>query len=54
MQLYLSPGFPGILAGKECACNTGDPGSIPGSRRSPGEGTVYPLHIPGLPWWPKW
>ena len=25
-------------AGKESACNVGDPGSIPGSGRSPGEG----------------
>ena len=25
------------------ACNEGDPGSIPGSERSPGEGTGYPL-----------
>ena len=24
--------------GKESACSAGDPGSIPGSRRSPGEG----------------
>ena len=24
--------------GKESACNAGDPGLIPGSRRSPGEG----------------
>ena len=23
-------GIPGISAGKECACNAGDPGSIPG------------------------
>ena len=23
---------------KECACNAGDPGSIPGLERSPGEG----------------
>ena len=29
--------------GKECACNAGDPGSIPGSGRSPGEGIGYPL-----------
>jgi len=29
--------------GKESACNVGDPGSIPGSRRSPGEGIGYPL-----------
>ena len=25
------------------SCNTGDPGSIPGSGRSPGEGIGYPL-----------
>ena len=35
--------FPGSSAGKESACNTGDPGSIPGSGRSPGEGIGYPL-----------
>ena len=27
---------------KESACNAGDPGSIPGWRRSPGEGNGYP------------
>ena len=31
-------GFPGGLAGKESACNVGDPGSILGLGRSPGEG----------------
>ena len=31
------PGFHGNTAGKESACNAGDPGSIPGSGRSPGE-----------------
>ena len=31
------------LAGKESACNAGDPGSIPGSERSAGEGIGYPL-----------
>ena len=36
-------GFPGSSAGKESACNAGDPGSIPGSGRSPGEGIGYPL-----------
>ena len=36
-------GFPGSSVGKECACNAGDPGSIPGSGRSPGEGIGYPL-----------
>ena len=29
--------------GKESACNAGDPSSIPGSGRSPGEGNGYPL-----------
>ena len=29
--------------GKESACNAGDPGSIPGSGRSPGVGNGYPL-----------
>ena len=36
-------GFPGSSAGKESNCNTGDPGSIPGLGRSPGEGIGYPL-----------
>ena len=36
-------GFPGGSAGKECACNVGDLGSIPGLGRSPGEGKGYPL-----------
>ena len=35
--------FPGSSAGKESTCNAGDPSSIPGSRRSPGEGIDYPL-----------
>ena len=29
--------------GKESACSAGDPGSIPGWGRSPGEGTGYPF-----------
>ena len=29
--------------GKESTCNTGDPGSIPGSGKSPGEGLGNPL-----------
>ena len=38
----------GILFGykkgsKEYACNVGDPSSIPGWGRSPGEGNGYPL-----------
>ena len=36
-------GFPGSSAGEESACNAGDPGSIPGSGRSPGERIGYPL-----------
>ena len=31
------------LVGKESACDAGDPGSIPGLGRSPGEGISYPL-----------
>ena len=36
-------GFSGGSAGKESACNAGDPGLIPGSERSFGEGIGYPL-----------
>ena len=36
-------GFPCGSAGKESACNAGDPSSIPGSRRSAGEAIGYPL-----------
>ena len=36
-------GFPGSSAGKESACNAGNPGSIPGLERSTGEGIGYPL-----------
>ena len=35
--------FPGGSNSKESACNARDPGSIPGSRRSPGEGNGDPL-----------
>ena len=31
-------GFPGGSDGKESACNAGDPGSVPGLGRYPGEG----------------
>ena len=34
-------GFPGGSEGKEPTCNAGDPGSIPDSERSPGEGNGY-------------
>ena len=35
--------FPGGSDSKASAYNAGDPGSIPGSGRSPGEGNDYPL-----------
>ena len=36
-------GFPGGSEVKESASNAEDPGSIPGSGRSPGEGNGNPL-----------
>ena len=36
-------GLPCGSDGEESACNTGDPGSIPGLEGSPGEGNGYPL-----------
>ena len=36
-------GFPGGLDSKESACNAGDPGSIPGLGRSPGDGDGHPI-----------
>ena len=41
----MEKGFPGGSQGKESACNEGDPGSIPGLRRSPGEGNGSPLQF---------
>ena len=35
--------FPGGSEGKESACNAGNPGLIPGSGKSPGEGIGHPL-----------
>ena len=35
--------FPGGSDSKESASSAQDPGSIPGLRRSPGEGNGYPL-----------
>ena len=50
--------LPQWLSGKESACNSGDPGSIPGLRRSPGEGNGDPLQyscrdnpMNGGAWW---
>ena len=42
-KILIYMGFPGGSDGKESACNAGDLGSIPGSGRSPGEGSGYPL-----------
>ena len=42
MNIYLLV-FPGGSVGKESACNAGDPGSIPGSGKSPGEENGNPL-----------
>ena len=42
-NFFLIYGFPGGSEGKASACNAGDPGSIPGSGRSPGEGNGNPL-----------
>ena len=39
----IQTGFPGDSDGKESACNSGDPGSVPCWGRSPGEGNGYPL-----------
>ena len=36
-------GLPYSSDGKESLCNAGDPGSIPGSGRFPGEGNGSPL-----------
>ena len=51
-------GFPGGSDNKASVCNAGDPGSIPGLRRSPGEGNGNPLKfyclensIDGGAWW---
>ena len=41
-------GFPNSSVGKESACNAGDPSSIPGLGRSPGEGIRYPLQYSSL------
>ena len=56
--LFQKHGFPGGPDGKESSYNTGDPGSIPGSGRSPGDGTGYPLQylclensMGGGAWW---
>ena len=46
--MWFSWGFPGGSNGKESACSAGNPGSIPGLGRSPGEGNGNPLQYPCL------
>ena len=48
-RFLLPCGFPGGSEGKASACDAGDPGSIPGSGRSPGEGNgnPTPVFLPG-------
>ena len=47
-NLTCQKGFPDSSVGKKYACNVGDPSSIPGLGRSPGEGKGYPLQYSGL------
>ena len=49
-------GFPGSSAGKESAYNAGDPSSIPGLGRSPGEGMATHSSILAwrIPWTITW
>ena len=44
-------GFPDSSVGKESTCNAGDPGLIPGSGRSAGEGIGCPLQYCGYSFW---
>ena len=53
--------FPGGSDSKESAHNAGDPGSVPGLGRSPGEGNGNPLQysclgnpMDGGAWWAIW
>ena len=43
MYPFSPKGFLGGLDGKESAYSTGEPGSVPGLGRSPGEGNGYTL-----------
>ena len=54
-------GFPEGSDSKKSPCNVGDLGSIPGSRRSPGEGNGSPVQYSCLEnamdrgaWWATW
>ena len=43
LNIFRKPTFPSSSTGTKSVCSAGDPGSIPGSGRSPGEGIGYPL-----------
>ena len=58
MNRWIRHAFPGGSEVKASACNVGDLGSIPGSGRSPGEGSGTPLQysclknpMDGGAWW---
>ena len=46
--------FPGSSVGEESACSIGDPGSVPGLGRSPGERIGYLLQYSGLEKYSPW
>ena len=48
MTMTASPRLCGGLDGKASTCDAGDPGSIPGSGRCPGEGKGNPLQYSHL------
>ena len=48
MITFLNMGLPGGSDGKESTCDAGDPGSIPASGRSSGEGNGNPLQYSHL------
>ena len=43
LSVEVISGFPGSSDGKESDYNAGDPGLVPGSGKSPGEGHGNPL-----------
>ena len=48
INTHTPKGFPHSSVSKESACNAGNPGLIPGSGISRGEGIGYPLQYSGL------
>ena len=48
LNIHMKSGFPGSSAGKESACNTGDPSLIPGLGRSTGDRNGYTLQYSDL------